>query len=95
VSYTQPERGQRLFAAKGCVVCHQHAKVDGAGMIDFGPDLTEKRFNAAYLRQFLSDPSIKPPTANKRMPKVELTERDIAALIAFVNGEAPARAASN
>jgi hypothetical protein len=64
-------------------------------MIDFGPDLTEKRFNAAYLRQFLSDPSIKPPTANKRMPKVELTERDIAALIAFVNGEAPARAASN
>lgn len=94
VSYTQPERGMRLFAAKGCVVCHQHAKVDGAGVIDFGPDLTEKRFQAGYLRQFLADPSIKPPTANKRMPKVDLNDREIAALVAFINGEAGTRAAS-
>ena len=95
VSYTQPQRGQRLFAAKGCVVCHQHAKVDGAGMIEFGPDLTEKRFNAGYLRQFLADPSIKPPTANKRMPNMNLSEREITALVAFINGDAGARAAND
>jgi mono/diheme cytochrome c family protein len=93
-NYTQPQRGQRLFAAKGCVVCHQHAKVDGAGMIDFGPDLTDKRFNSAYLRQFLADPSIKPPTDNKRMPNMNLNEREIAALAAFINGETGARAAT-
>ncbi len=94
VSYTQPERGMRLFAAKGCAMCHQHAKVDGAGFIDFGPDLTEKRFQAAYLGQFLADPSIKPATPNKRMPKVDLNDQEIAALVAFINGEAGARAAS-
>ncbi|HEY0304334.1 MAG TPA: cytochrome c [Longimicrobiales bacterium] len=93
VNFSQPERGQRLFAAKGCVVCHQHTKVDGAGMVEFGPDLTEKRFNAGYLRQFLADPSIKPPTANKRMPKLNLNEREITALVAFINGDAGTRAA--
>ncbi len=94
-NYTQPQRGHRLFAAKGCVVCHQHAEVDGAGQVDFGPDLTGKRFNAGYLRQFLNDPAIKPPTSNKRMPKVSLSEREIASLVAFINGEGGARAATN
>jgi mono/diheme cytochrome c family protein len=94
VTYTQPERGHRLFAAKGCVVCHQHAQVDGAGFVDFGPNLTERRFNAGYLRQFLADPSIKPPTANKRMPNMNLNEREITALVAFINGEAAGRSAS-
>lgn len=94
VSYTQPQRGQRLFAAKGCVVCHQHAQVDGAGMIDFGPDLTEKRFNRGYLQQFLADPSIKPPAGNKRMPNMNLNEREIAALVAFINGETGTRAST-
>lgn len=95
INYTQPERGQRLFAAKGCVMCHQHAKVDGSGVIDFGPNLTEKRFNAGYLRQFLADPSIKPPTDNRRMPKMNLNEREITALVAFINGEAAGRSAAN
>jgi mono/diheme cytochrome c family protein len=95
VNYTQPERGHRLFAAKGCVVCHQHARVPGAGQLDVGPDLTEKRFNAAYLQQFLNDPSIKPAgPANQRMPKLNLNEREIAALVAFINGASGARAAA-
>jgi hypothetical protein len=55
-----------------------------------GPELTDKRFAAAYLRDFLADPSIKPPTTNARMPQLNLNDREISALIAFINGDANA-----
>jgi cytochrome c551/c552 len=92
VSFTPVERGQRLFVAKGCVSCHQHAKVEDSGTYKVGPELTDKRFAAAYLRDFLADPSIKPPTKNERMPNLNLNDREISALIAFINGEAGAGA---
>lgn len=95
VSMSQPERGHRLFVAKGCVICHQHTKVEGAGYIDVGPDLTEKRFAPDYLKQFLADPSIKPRSADgKRMPNLNLDQREIAALVAFINAEQPKRVAT-
>lgn len=94
-NFTQPERGERLFVAKGCVACHQHARVEGSGTYKVGPELTVRRFAPEYLRQFLADPSIKPPTTNERMPNLNLSDADIAALIAFINTEAGARAARN
>jgi cytochrome c551/c552 len=95
VSWSAPERGHRLFVAKGCVAGHQHAKVDGSGHYQVGPELTEKRFAADYLKKFLADPSIKPRTANTpRMPDLELNDSEINALIAFINADQPKRTAA-
>lgn len=90
-SVTQAERGQRLFVAKGCVVCHQHAKTAEYGSYKVGPNLTDKRFAASYLREFLADPSIKPPTMDARMPQLNLKQGEISALVAFINSESSVR----
>ncbi len=84
----EAERGRRMFAAKGCVTCHVHSAVPITGELsDFGPDLTDRRFETAYLARFLADPSIKPATNGKRMPNPGLREKDIGPLIAFINAE--------
>ena len=86
----EPERGRLLFAAKGCVTCHVHGGVDITGdMAGAGPDLTGRKFPAAYLEQFLADPSIKPSTTTNgiRMPNLALRRTEIASLIAFINSE--------
>ena len=80
------ERGRQLFVAKGCVTCHVHDQVPGSGRVAVGPELSKLRFPAEYLAQFLADPSIK-PSANGRMPKLDLGQRDIASLSAFINSE--------
>lgn len=84
----EAERGRRMFVAKGCVTCHVHSAVPITGELrDFGPDLSGRRFETAYLARFLADPSIKPSTNGKRMPNLGLREKDIAPLIAFINAE--------
>jgi hypothetical protein len=86
--FSEAERGRRLFAAQGCVTCHVHRDVEIKGQLsDFGPDLTDRRFPAEYLMRFLKDPSIKPPTDDKRMPNLALREKEILPLIAFINAE--------
>jgi mono/diheme cytochrome c family protein len=74
------ERGRRLFAAKGCVTCH----VD----IQVGPNLAGRRYDAAWLARFLADPQgVRPAPAGKtKMPTLGLDGREIASLVAFVNG---------
>jgi cytochrome c551/c552 len=83
------ERGRRLFAAQGCVSCHVHRDVEITGpMSVVGPELTDRRLPAEYLTRFLADPSIKPPTPGKMsMPNLELREKDIQPLIAFLTAE--------
>ena len=82
---SEPERGRRMFAAKGCVSCHVHRSVPIAGDVpDFGPDLTHRQFSADYLRLFLANPSIKPSTNGRRMPNLGLRDKDIAPLVAFL-----------
>ena len=93
VALTQPERGQRLFIAKGCVMCHENARAGTAQGYKIGPDLTHTRFATEYLKQFLADPSIKPPTTEMRMPNLELKPAEIDALVAFINAEAGSRTA--
>ena len=77
---TMAERGRRLFAAKGCVSCHVDIKV--------GPDLTGRRYDAAWLARFLADPQgVRPaPEGRPKMPTLGLDGREIASLVAFVNG---------
>ena len=80
------EHGRRLFVAKGCVNCHVHGAVDSRPLVESGPNLTEKKFDAAYLALWLANPAIRPPTNGKQvMPNPGLSPREIGALVAFVN----------
>lgn len=83
---TAAARGQRLFLAKGCVTCHVHRDVPGDGLA-YGPDLSDRRFAAADLAQFLADPpkALRARGSTKAMPNLELKPREIAALVAFLN----------
>lgn len=80
------QRGQRLFAAKGCTTCHTHKAVPAEGMKG-APDLTDRRFSAEALTQFLADPpkALKARGSDKFMPNLELKPKEIASLVAFIN----------
>lgn len=88
-SYSDAERGRRLFVAKGCVECHLHGDVAGSGVVQVGPTLTGLRLPADFLARFLSDPSILPPAKGTTtgMPSLGLKPAEIAALVAFINGD--------
>ena len=80
------DRGQRLFAGKGCVTCHMHKAVPTEGG-KAGPDLSDKRFGADALAQFLADPpkALKARGSSKFMPNLDLKPKEIASLVAFIN----------
>lgn len=87
--FSEVERGRRLFVSQGCVTCHAHRDVPQRGQLaTLGPDLSDKRFPAAYLASFLKDPSIKPETQGKpRMPDLAMREKEITPLVAFLTAE--------
>lgn len=83
------ERGQALFLAKGCAACHINRRIpDRTGQYAGGypapaPDLTTYANDPALLRRWLRDPAaIKPSTV---MPNLDLSDAEIADLIAFLN----------
>lgn len=88
-SYTAAERGRRLFVAKGCLECHVHSDVPGSGVVQVGPALTALRLPRDFLEEFLADPAILPPAqqSNGGMPNLDLKPVEIAALVAFINGD--------
>jgi cytochrome c553 len=91
----EPARGERLFVAKGCLSCHVHGRIKDSGVINNGPNLTAARFSSDYLAQFLADPSVKTNWAsNNRMPNLNLQDKEIAALIAFLNAGSAERQAA-
>jgi mono/diheme cytochrome c family protein len=81
------ERGKHLFVAKGCLTCHVNERVEGKGIVDdYGPNLSDKAFDPAYLAMWLENPRIKPPTTpGREMPVLGLSKAEIAALGAFIN----------
>jgi mono/diheme cytochrome c family protein len=80
---TAAERGERLFLAKGCVTCHGEGGV-GAG--PFGPSLKGRWLAPEYVKLFLRDPSIRPPSQpGWEMPNLHLSEVEVDALAAFLN----------
>ena len=83
------DRGHQLFFAKGCVTCH--VRGSEGGEIKVGPDLTGRRYPPDYVAKFLADPESSPlskATNNgNRMPKLDLKQREIASLVAFLNSE--------
>ncbi len=83
----QVSEGRALFLAKGCVTCHVHAEAPSRGFVnvDIGPALTNYVVPAGspFLRQWLADPkSLRPATV---MPDLDLSEQEIASLIAFLS----------
>ncbi|MCZ7546840.1 MAG: cytochrome c [Anaerolineae bacterium] len=80
------EYGEALFVAKGCAMCHVHREsgVTPVATINRGPDLSRRSFDAAYLREWLRDPSA--VDSDAVMPALGLSDDEINALIAFLNG---------
>jgi mono/diheme cytochrome c family protein len=74
------ESGRRMFMEQGCHGCHTVQKLG----TPIGPDLSHlgAKYSESYLRNWLRDPSMQRPSAH--MPKLELTEPQIAALAAFL-----------
>lgn len=90
---TPAERGEALFLAKGCVMCHSHEAVrdvrnktlGGFNSFSTGRDLSDFTATPEYLRAWLQNPQlIKPGTM---MPNLELSEAEIDALAAFINAD--------
>lgn len=84
------DRGHRLFVAKSCTTCHVRGALGADGM-KVGPELTAKRYVAEYVAKFLADPERSPlagpNTGQQRMPNLNLREREIAALVAYLNAD--------
>lgn len=80
------ELGEILFVAKGCATCHQHDGVAYNGIRTYmGPNLTDHQVGAEFLRLWLRDPAqVRPQTL---MPNLELSDREIEALIVFLSGD--------
>ena len=75
------EEGRRMFTTQGCYGCHMVGKFG----TPIGPDLSRVgvKYSQDYLTRWLRDPSLQRPSAH--MPKLELTEPQIAALAAFLS----------
>jgi len=72
--------GQRLFTEQGCYGCHTVGKMG----TPIAPDLSKAgaKHSAAYLTQWLKDPSSQRPTAH--MPKLQMSDAEAKALAAFL-----------
>jgi len=81
--------GERLFVAKGCISCHVNRDVDAENILEAGPDLTGRRFPETYLKSLLTNPkrafARDAGPEGWEMPNLELKEREVAALVAFLN----------
>jgi mono/diheme cytochrome c family protein len=84
------ERGFRLFVAKGCVTCHSLEETSAwKSANNVGPVLTGRRYVPEVLADFLAEPEKSPLARNTqseiRMPNLGLKQREISALVAFIN----------
>jgi mono/diheme cytochrome c family protein len=87
--------GHQLFVAKGCVTCHMRGETGGK----MGPDLTIRRYAVAAVSSFLADPENSPLSRSGipngvRMPNLNLSQREIGTLVAYLNSEAVVGTAS-
>jgi len=74
-------RGRKLFYAMNCYGCH---KIDGLSEGTLGPDLTEagKKFKIDYLWESIVEPRAN--LATSFMPKFNLSDDDVKALVIFL-----------
>ncbi|HEY5546786.1 MAG TPA: cytochrome c [Gemmatimonadaceae bacterium] len=81
VAMTDSERGEHLFAAKGCMTCHVEMKV-------IPVDVRTNRYDEKFVKQLLADPKSMPKrhAAGVEMPNLGLKATEIAALAAYLAG---------
>ena len=74
-------RGRKLFYAMNCYGCH---RIEGMSEGTLGPDLSEvgKKYRVDYLWQHIIDPRV--ISATSFMPKFNLGEEDVRALVIFL-----------
>lgn len=93
------DKGRALAGAKGCVACHS---IDGRtvvgptwkglfGKMESMDDGSQAKVDETFLRDFIRNPTARsvkgfPPV----MPKVELTDPELDALVAYIKAQAPA-----
>jgi mono/diheme cytochrome c family protein len=86
-SSSDAERGERLFASKGCVTCHVTGWITPTAEA-VGPTLRAKRLQSEYIRNVLANPATlrgSGPRGTFGMPDLRLRHHEIEALIAFLN----------
>ena len=64
VAMTEPERGEHLFAAKGCATCHVEMKV-------IPVDVRTNKYDQKFVKQLLADPRSVPKRHNARRGDAE------------------------
>ena len=76
-----PQRGEHLFVAKGCVMCHVEMKV-------LPVDIRTNKYDEKFVSQLLANPSAMPKRYNVGldMPNLELKAEEISALAAYLAG---------
>jgi cytochrome c551/c552 len=81
IAMSDPERGQHLFAAKGCATCHVEMKV-------IPTDVRANKYDEKFVKQLLTDPSAMPKRHNAgvEMPNLNLKPAEISALAAYLAG---------
>ena len=81
VAMTEPERGQHLFVAKGCVTCHVEMKV-------IPVDVRSNKYDERFVKQLLADPKSMPKrhSVDVEMPDLGLKVSEISALAAYLAG---------
>ncbi len=86
------DRGRQLFVAKGCGTCHVNGDVPeferDNRSYKIGPELTDRRLEAGYVRQRLTNPRSLPAigTGNVRMPDLGLAANEVDALVTLLTG---------
>lgn len=84
------QRGEKLFVAKGCNSCHYHGATKATPIVNYGANLTDKRYPDEFLAALLKDPSRLPPANGMwEMPNLNLRQQEIDALVAFINKRRP------
>ena len=84
VAISDAERGQHLFAAKGCETCHVEMKV-------IPTDVRATKYDEKFVKQLLADPAAMPKRhkAGVEMPNLQLNPAEISALAAYLAGTNP------
>ena len=77
------EEGQQVFAEKKCITCHTLGDQKGPAAQLGGPlDHVGGKRDAAWLKDYLTDPKSKIPDA--KMPKQTLAEKELDDLVAYI-----------
>jgi hypothetical protein len=88
-SISQVELGRQLFIAKGCITCHVNSKATRDSeylTIEMGAtNLSNFSAHPDVLRMRLTDPAI--VKSDTKMPKLNLSESEIEALVVFINSK--------